>query len=137
MRPKGTDSPGMQSLIWADSTALSARPGSPRRPGSSIPPDDRADRRELMARSLAYLFAAGSIITLALFAVLPHPEAKTAGMLITAGLALIVAVAIEVTAELLPDRAFPWLVALGSALIAAAVYFRGSPITVHSLFFCW
>ena len=34
-----------------------------------------------MSSALAYLFAAGSLITLLLFALLPHPEANTAGML--------------------------------------------------------
>jgi diguanylate cyclase (GGDEF)-like protein/putative nucleotidyltransferase with HDIG domain len=96
-----------------------------------------ADRRELMARSLAYLFAAGSLITLVLFALLPHPEASTAGVLIVVGLALSVGAGIEIGAELIPESAFPWLVAGGSALIGAAVYFRSSGTTAHALFYLW
>jgi diguanylate cyclase (GGDEF)-like protein/putative nucleotidyltransferase with HDIG domain len=115
MQPDGTDSTGVRSLTH---------------PGHD-------DQRELMARSLAYLFAAGSLITLVLFALLPHPEANTAGMLAVVGLALAVGVGLEIGAELIPERAYPWLVASGSALIGAAVYFRSSETTAHALFYLW
>ena len=96
-----------------------------------------ADQRELMARALAYLFAAGSLITLVLFALLPHSGASTAGMLTVVGLALVAGVGIEIGAELIPESAFPWLVGCGSALIAAAVYFRSSGTAAHALFYLW
>jgi diguanylate cyclase (GGDEF)-like protein/putative nucleotidyltransferase with HDIG domain len=96
-----------------------------------------ADQRELMARALAYLFAAGSLITLVLFVLLPHPEASTAGMLTVAGVALAVGFGIELGAELIPEAAYPWIVACGSALIGAAVYFRSSGTTAHALFYLW
>ena len=98
---------------------------------------DRRDERELLARALAYLFAAGSIMTLVLYAVLPHPEATTAGMLAVVGVALGVGVGIEIGAEQVPERAFPWIVACASALIGAAVFFRGSATTPHALFYLW
>jgi diguanylate cyclase (GGDEF)-like protein/putative nucleotidyltransferase with HDIG domain len=100
-------------------------------------PADQQEERELLARALAYLFAAGSIITLVLYALLPHPEANTAGMLAVVGLALVTGVCIEVGAELIPEKAFPWLVAAGSVLIAAAVYFRASDTSAHALFYLW
>jgi diguanylate cyclase (GGDEF)-like protein/putative nucleotidyltransferase with HDIG domain len=138
MQPDGTDSPGMQKLIWADSpTPVEARPGSQSQRPAATPPIDKPDQRELMARALAYLFAAGAFITLALFAVLPHPEANTAGMLAIVGLALAVGVGIEIGADLIPRSAFPGVVACGSVLIAAAVYFRGSATTAHALFYLW
>ena len=89
MQSDGTDSPGMQSLTWADDSPTArheVRPGGPRhrrvRDRRSRP---ACDQRELMARALAYLFAAGSLITLVLFALLPHPEANTAGLLAVVG----------------------------------------------------
>jgi two-component system cell cycle response regulator len=69
--------------------------------------------------------------------VLPHPEASAAGLVTVAGLAFSVGVAIEIGRDLLPERAYPWLIACGSALIGAAVYFRSSPTTAHALFYVW
>jgi diguanylate cyclase (GGDEF)-like protein/putative nucleotidyltransferase with HDIG domain len=128
----------MRSLTWADSPAKDhLRPGAPPHRGASVAAAGQAGQAELMARALAYLYAAGSIITLVLYALLPHPEASTAGMLAIAGLALAAGVALEIGAELIPERAYPWLVAVGSALIAGAVYFRASDTTAHALFFLW
>jgi diguanylate cyclase (GGDEF)-like protein/putative nucleotidyltransferase with HDIG domain len=103
----------------------------------SLTHPEYADRRELMARSLAYLLAAGSLITLVLFGLLPHPEASTAGVLTVAGLALAAGAAIEIGMALIPESAYPWLVAGGSALIGATVYFRSSGTTAHALFYLW
>jgi diguanylate cyclase (GGDEF)-like protein/putative nucleotidyltransferase with HDIG domain len=139
MQSDGTDSPGMQSLTWADSpTPDLVQPGGPRHQRVPIAGETGLGvQRELMARALAYLFAAGSLITLVLYAVLPHPEASTPGMLAVVLLALAVGVGLEIGAELIPQRAYPWVVAGGSALIGAAVYFRGSPTTAHAFFYVW
>jgi diguanylate cyclase (GGDEF)-like protein/putative nucleotidyltransferase with HDIG domain len=139
MQSDGTGSPGMHSLAWADSPPPgSLQPGGPRHQRVPIAGDPApAAQRELMARALAYLFAAGSVLTLALFALLPHPEASTAGMLAVVGVALAVGVALEIGAEVVPERAYPGLVAAGSVLIGAAVYFRGSATTAHALFYLW
>jgi diguanylate cyclase (GGDEF)-like protein/putative nucleotidyltransferase with HDIG domain len=138
MQPDGTDSPGMQKLTWADSpTPSEARPGSPSHRPAATPSVDQPDQRELMARVLAYLFAAGAFLTLVLFAVLPHPEASTAGMLAVVGLALVVGLGVEIGADLIPRSAFPWLVVGASALIGATVYLRGSDTTAHAAFYLW
>jgi diguanylate cyclase (GGDEF)-like protein/putative nucleotidyltransferase with HDIG domain len=90
-----------------------------------------------MGRALAYLFAAGSLITLVLYAVLGHPEGNTAGMVSVICLALVLGVAIEIGAEQIPERSYPWLVATGSVLIAALVYFRASSTAAHAFFYVW
>jgi diguanylate cyclase (GGDEF)-like protein/putative nucleotidyltransferase with HDIG domain len=95
------------------------------------------DRRDLMSRSLAYLFGAGALSTLMLFALLPHPEASTGGMLTVVALAFALGVAIEVGRELIPEPAYVWLIACASALIGAAVYFRASSTTAYALFYVW
>jgi diguanylate cyclase (GGDEF)-like protein/putative nucleotidyltransferase with HDIG domain len=103
----------------------------------AVAPIEHRGRRELMSSALAYLFAAGSIITLAVYALLPHPEGNTAGMVAVIAAALLIGVMIEIGGDLIPEGAFPWIVAGGSALIGAAVYFRGSPTTAHALFYLW
>jgi diguanylate cyclase (GGDEF)-like protein/putative nucleotidyltransferase with HDIG domain len=126
----------MQSLTWADEPApAGAREHRAHR--AAFLHSDRRDEQDLLARALAYLFAAGSIITLVLYAVLPHPEATTAGMLAVVGVALCVGVSIEIGAESISERAYPWIVACASALIGAAVFFRGSATTPHALFYLW
>jgi diguanylate cyclase (GGDEF)-like protein/putative nucleotidyltransferase with HDIG domain len=128
----------MQSLTWADSPpSVDTRPGGLRHRRVAVTRIEHRVQRELMSSALAYLFAAGSIITLALYALLPHPEGNTAGMLPVVGAALAIGVMIEIVGDLIPEGAFPWIVAAGSALIGAAVYFRGSPTTAHALFYLW
>jgi two-component system cell cycle response regulator len=90
-----------------------------------------------MSRSLTYLLGAGALATLALFALLPHPEASTAGMLAVVGFAFALGVAIEIGRERVPERAYPWLIAGASATIGAAVYFRASSTTAYALFYIW
>lgn len=138
MQSDGTDSPGMHSLTWADSpTPGQVQPGGPGHKRVPIVEAVHGGQREFMARALAYLFAAGSIITLVLYAVLGHAEASTAGMVAVVGVALAVGVGLEIGAELIPERAYPWLVAVASVLIGAAVYFRGSAPTPHAFFYMW
>lgn len=138
MQSEGTDSPGMQSLTWADSpTPGRVWPGGPRHRQTPIVEDDHGGQREFMARALAYLFAAGSIIALVLYALLGHPEANTAGMVSVICFALALGVGIEIGAELIPERTYPWLVAAGSILIGALVYFRASSTAAHAFFYVW
>jgi len=130
----------MRRLTWADADgAHDGAPGGRAHASAATGalPVDLTVRSDLMARALAYLFAAGAILTLGLFAVLPHPEASTPGMLATVIAALAVAVAIEASAERLPEVALPWLVALASGLITAAIYFRASPAPAHAVFYLW
>src|SRR5689334_11342514 len=122
MQLDGTDSPGMHSLTWADTpTPGRVRPGGPRQHAAML--EDLGGGREFMAGALAYLFAAGAVLMLLLFAVLDHEQASTAGMLSVVCAALAIGVAIEVGAESIPERAYPWLLAVASALIGLAVYF--------------
>jgi diguanylate cyclase (GGDEF)-like protein/putative nucleotidyltransferase with HDIG domain len=92
---------------------------------------------DLMARSLAYLFASGGLITLALFLLLPHPEASTAGMLGVVGVALATGVAVEILAGRIPSGVFPLIVASAGLLVTVAIYFRGDVTTPHALFYLW
>ena len=137
MQSDGTDSPGMHSLTWAD-TSVSARvqPGSPRQQRAQIV-DDFGGGREFMAGALAYLFAAGATIMFLLFAALGHDQASTAGMIAVICTTLAIGVGIEIAGELIPERAYPWLLAMASALIGAAVYFRGSAAGPHAFFYVW
>jgi diguanylate cyclase (GGDEF)-like protein/putative nucleotidyltransferase with HDIG domain len=128
----------MQRLTWADSApSAMARPGSPRHGRRESAPIEHRGELDLMSSALAYLFAVGSIITLVLYALLPHPEASTAGMLPVIAAALAVGVLIEVGGELIPQEAYPWIVACGSALIGAAIFFRASPTSAQALFYLW
>jgi diguanylate cyclase (GGDEF)-like protein/putative nucleotidyltransferase with HDIG domain len=139
MHGHGTDS--ARSLGLSQDTV--ARPRiADGRGRSAADPVDRGGRlteglysAELMARSLAYLFAAGGLITLVLFLLLPRPEASTPGMLGVVGAALAIGIAIEIGAERIPASAYPWVVACGSALVTLAISFRASPTTAHALFY--
>jgi diguanylate cyclase (GGDEF)-like protein/putative nucleotidyltransferase with HDIG domain len=138
MQSDGTDSPGLKSPTRTESPPTgTASPGGPRHVRVPIVGTDNLDQRELMARALAYLFAAGSLLTLVLFAILPHPEASAPGVLGVVCLTFAIAAGIELGAELIPDGAYPWLLATGSGLIGAVVYFRGSPTMAHGLFYLW
>src|SRR5262245_12273968 len=138
MQPHGTDSPGMQRLTWADSAPSSeTRPGGPRHRRVAVARIEQRGRVGLMSGALAYLFAAGALIALALYALLPHPEANTAGMLPVIGTALAIGVLVEICGDLIPESAYPFLIAGGSVLIGAAVYFRASPSTAYALFYLW
>ncbi len=90
-----------------------------------------------MGRTLALLFAAGASLSLALFAVLPHPEADVRGMLVTICATFVVAVWVMARRAHLSAGTYPWLVALGTLLITAAIQFRGEPTAPHALFYLW
>ena len=97
-----------------------------------------AERRALMARSLAFMFAAGA---LALVPVVPG-AAPSRGR--RARNAVAVAVTFALTAldrslrrDRIPHAAYPWLIAAGTVLITAAIHFRGEPTAAHALFYLW
>jgi diguanylate cyclase (GGDEF)-like protein/putative nucleotidyltransferase with HDIG domain len=133
----GTDSaPGARLLFEGHGPSPAARAESVHG-DSGVALPDGAGGPELMSRALAYLFAAGGLITLALFLLLPHTEASTAGMLGVAIAGLAIGVAIEIGAERLPAGAYPWIVACGSLLVTATIYFRNGPTVVHAPFYLW
>jgi diguanylate cyclase (GGDEF)-like protein/putative nucleotidyltransferase with HDIG domain len=98
---------------------------------------DDLTRRATMARSLAFLFAAGATLSLAVLLLLPHPEADTAGMLATIGAAYVAAIVLLRGHARIGVAAYPWIVALGTALITLAIHFRGNPSAAHALFYIW
>ena len=93
--------------------------------------------RTAMARSGAYLFAAGASMALILFLTLPRPEADTLGMLGTVAAAYALAVAVVVGFDRISEGTFAWIVACGSLVITSGIYFRGAPTTAHALFYLW
>ncbi len=95
------------------------------------------ERNALMARTLALLFAAGASLSLALFLVLPHPEANVSGMLATIGVTFAVTAWVVARGQRIPAGAYPWLVVLGTVLITVGIYFRGEPTAPHALFYLW
>jgi diguanylate cyclase (GGDEF)-like protein len=108
------------------------------RPRTIVPPAlEAAERRALMARSLALLFAAGATLSLGLFLALPHPEGYVPGMLATIAVAFAFTVWIVARGERIPDAAYPWLVASGTVLITAGIHFRGEPTAPHVFFYLW
>ncbi len=138
MQSDGTDSPGTQSLTWAASPPpWRVRRGGPHQEHVAIVDADPRGQRELMARALAYLLAAASAITMLVYALLPQHEGSAIGVIAVVCLALTIAVGIEIGAELIPERAYPWLVAAVSVLIGALVYFRASPTAAHAFFYVW
>ncbi len=90
-----------------------------------------------MARSLALLFAAGATLSLLLFLALPHPEGNVTGMLATIAVAFALTTLIVARGERLPEPAYRWLLAAGTALITAGIFFRGEPTAPHVLFYLW
>ena len=108
------------------------------RPRTSLPPAlEAAERRALMARSLALLFAAGATLSLVLFAALPHPEGDVAGMLATIAVAFVLTIWIVARGERIGESGYVWLLAAGSALITAGIFFRGEPTAPHVFFYLW
>jgi diguanylate cyclase (GGDEF)-like protein/putative nucleotidyltransferase with HDIG domain len=93
-------------------------------------------QRAMMARSLAFLFAAAGTLTLVVLA-LPHPEANVSGLLVTATLAYAAAFAmLRAHADTAP-RAYPWMLALANLVITAGIGFRGTPTAAHALAYLW
>lgn len=92
--------------------------------------------RVLMARALAFLFAAGATLMLVALA-LPHPEADATGLLATAALAYVAALAVLRGHARFGAGAYPWILALANLLISAGIAFRGTPTAAHALSYLW
>ena len=87
----------------------------------------------MMARSLAFLFAAGATLSLVVLLALPHPEADVTGMAATIALAYCAALMMLRAHARIDVAAYPWLVAFGTGLITAGIHFRGTQTAVHAL----
>jgi diguanylate cyclase (GGDEF)-like protein/PAS domain S-box-containing protein len=96
----------------------------------------RSDRTEL-ARSLAFLFAAGATLG-AISLALPHPKHEDElGLAGAIAAAYVVGGATLVVGRRLPLVAYKVLVALGTALVTAAVYFSGEGSSAYAMFYIW
>ncbi len=110
----------------------------PLQPRARMSPEPGAvERRAMMARTLAMMFAAGASLTLAVFLVLPHPEADVRGMLASIVITFAVTAGVVLRRHRIPPAAYPWLVALGTVLITMGIFFRGEPTAPHALFYVW
>ena len=92
--------------------------------------------RAMMARSLAFLFAAGATLLLVVLA-LPHPEADAAGLLGTAALAYGAALAVLRAHARIGAGAYPWILAFANLMITAGIHFRGVPTAAQALSYLW
>jgi diguanylate cyclase (GGDEF)-like protein/putative nucleotidyltransferase with HDIG domain len=95
------------------------------------------ERRALMARALAFLFAAGAALSLLLLLTFPQPEADVNGMLSVIAATFAAAVWVTARGERIPPGAYPWLVVGGTILITAGIQYRGEPTAAHALFYLW
>jgi diguanylate cyclase (GGDEF)-like protein/putative nucleotidyltransferase with HDIG domain len=95
------------------------------------------ERRALMARALAFLFAAGAALSLLLLLTFPQPEADVTGMLSVIAATFAAAVWVTTRGERIPPGAYPWLVVGGTILITAGIQYRGEPTAAHALFYLW
>jgi diguanylate cyclase (GGDEF)-like protein len=87
-----------------------------------------------MARSAAYLFAAGATLMLVLVLALPRSEANGFGMLAIATAGYVLASALLVGSTRIPENAFPWVIASGTLLVTLGIYFREAGSTAHVLY---
>jgi diguanylate cyclase (GGDEF)-like protein len=115
----------------------SARLEATRRLHTAAAALDDVTHRATMARSIAFLFAAGATLTVAVLILLPHPEGDARGMLATAGLAYGAALLCLLAHARIAPAAYPWIVTLGTTLITLGVHFRDTPTAAHALFYMW
>ena len=103
-----------------------------------LEPSAVREDRVTMARTFIYLFGAGA--TLVLVSMLfPHsPDRDTAGLLITALAAYLVAAGFLLVFDRLPMWAFEVAPFAGTVLVSLAVYFGGSQAeTAYAMFYFW
>ena len=78
-----------------------------------------------MGGRAAALFGAASAVT-ALGLVLPHvPQVDAGGLIVVSVTAALVAVALLVGRERIPEAAYPGIAAAGTGLVSLALYFNG------------
>jgi diguanylate cyclase (GGDEF)-like protein len=90
-----------------------------------------------MARAAACLFAVGAAMTLPMVALPVTEGADRIGMIATAACACLLAAGIALASSRIPRAAFPWIIACGTALITAAIHFRGGPAGAQALHYIW
>jgi len=115
----------------------SARLEATRRLHTAAAAVDDVTHRALLARSIAFLLAAGATLTLAGLLTLPHPEANVTGILATVGVAYGAALAILLGRHRIAPAAYPWIVTAATVLITLGMQFRDMPTAAHALFYLW
>ena len=89
------------------------------------------------ARALSYMFATGAVLGATVVA-LPQPlRSEELGMLLTSASAFAVAVVVRAAFERIPDWGFPALLACGTLLIGAEIYFSGDPSSAYAVLYLW
>ena len=93
--------------------------------------------RPSMARMLAGFYLGGATLGIASLALPMRPGADLAGLVAVAGLAYATGAVTFLRAARLPAIAIPALLAFGTVLISAAIYFDGHASSVYGLFYIW
>ena len=89
------------------------------------------------ARGLVYMFAAGAALGATVVALPQLPRSEELGMLLTSASALAVAFVVLLAFERIPDWAFPALLACGTLLIGAEIYFSGDASSAYAVLYLW
>ena len=89
------------------------------------------------ARALVYLFAAGAALGAAVVALPQLPQSEELGMLLIAASALAVAFVVLAAFERIPTWCFPALLACGTLLIGAEIYFSGDASSAYAVLYLW
>ena len=89
------------------------------------------------ARALAYMFAAGAVLGATVIALPQLPGSEELGMLPTSASALAVAFVVLLAFERIPDWVFPALLACGTLLIGAEIYFSGDASSAYAVLYLW
>ena len=95
--------------------------------------------RQVAGSAMALFYAAGAVTTL-LVLVLPHPRTLHVRLMLVLSLvALLLALAIYASRHLLPDAAYPYLLAVGSAMVTILTGSAGgySEMVSFSFFYMW
>src|SRR5581483_7174193 len=135
-RPVASGSPKDGSV--SERVASTVRTFGRRLTWRGLEPSAVREDRVTMARTFIYLFGAGA--TLVLVSMLfPHsPDRDTAGLLITALAAYLVAAGFLLVFDRLPMWAFEVAPFAGTVLVSLAVYFGGSQAeTAYAMFYFW
>ena len=89
------------------------------------------------ARALAYMFATGAVLGATVVALPQLPESEDLGMLLASASAFAVAVVVLAAFERIPDWGFPALLASGTLLIGAEIYFSGDASSAYAVLYLW
>jgi len=89
------------------------------------------------ARALAYMFATGGVLGATVVALPQLPQSEELGMLLTSASAFAVAVVVLAAFERIPAWGFPALLACGTLLIGAEIYFSGDASSAYAVLYLW